>query len=227
MKAVHQWLGWTETPEQIFQKIVYQPLETIPQRRLNPLTIDFHDPIKDRRISHYGFIFTIGAVNRIIKIYDADKSALNGLKHTFLAAFAAFFNTPTKHREMLFQFNAEMEANHQPLKSQQPLGVICSVTESLLWGINPFQGNKESNQFYSLTYCIPAWLVVALLPLEVKASWIPPHPTFFNQPTSHFSITPKTENSFFLDGEFFSNKPGEIINIRLDPHSEITMISHF
>jgi len=228
MKAIHMWLGWKEKPIDIFKKVIDTPLDTLPQRKLQPLCVSLYNTEKKRAEVHYGFIFIIGAVNRVIEIYDKEShNVIGGLKHIFYGITSALSGLPRSHRAILHQFKARMTANHEPLPQDQPLSAICSITDSLIFGLTPLRGHRESNQFLCATYSIPAWLVVLMLPVVVRGSWVPRVDSFFNKPISHFSITPETESTFFLDGEFYHHQPGEEITISLDPSSEIQMVSSF
>jgi len=227
-KAIFQWLGWTkEDPEEIFLRVVQTPIEQLPIRKLRPLQITFTQASKQRQETHYGFIFIIGAVNRVINLYDSQgKSFLNGLKHVGLGLMAGLTKFPRSHAKLMHQFKAEVEANGQRVPQSMPLNAICSVTESLLFGIEPFAGKAETNQFYTACYAIPAWMISVMLPGIVRAHYVPPTDPFFNKPVTEFGITPESEKSFFLDGEFYHIEPGTKITVTR-AKEEIEMIPHF
>jgi len=226
-KAIFQWLGWRkEKPEDIFQRVVQSPFEQLPLRKLRPLQITFTNADKNREETHYGFIFIMGAINRVIELYDSEgKSFLNGLKHVGLGAIASLIKVPRKHAKLIHQFKAKMSANNLLLPQNNPLSVVCSVTESLLFGIEPFVGRAESNQFYALCYSIPPWALSPLIPVTVRGSYVPPGDLFLNRPVFTFELTPEDERTFFIDGEFYNAEPGSPISIKLGP--EIEMVSYF
>lgn len=231
-KSLFQWLGWGhglilhEKPIQIFRKAMTTSFEHLPLRRMSPLSITFDNRDKGRSETHYGFIFIMGAINRVIELYDrSGKSVSSGLKHVALGAMASLTGFPRSHAELVHQFEATQLADGKPLPHRDPLAIICSVTESLLFGIEPFAGRPGSNQFFTASYAVPAPVVAAMTPLEWRGTVIPKHPRFFNQPVFNFTIIPDKEGTFFVDGDFFHNVPGRPIEIGLGP--EIALVSHF
>jgi hypothetical protein len=228
-KAIFQWLGWglgRTKPIDIFRKAMETDFERLPRRKLRPLAITFFNTRKNRVETHYCFIFTIGAVNRVIEVYDrGHKSVLSGIGHTALGAFASVARWPKSHANLLYQMDAIVKVNGERLPRQDTLTVLCSVTESTLFGVEPFRGTAESNQFYTAAYAVPAAVVATMLPVLVRASFLPPGDRFFNEPVFNMEITPKTETSFFADGDFFYCKPGEPIRLELGP--EIELVSRF
>ena len=231
-KSLFRWLGWGkglilhEKPIDIFRKAMATPFERLPQRRTSPLAISFVNREKGRKETHYGFIFIMGAMNRVIELYDrTDKSVASGLKHIGLATLASVTGFPRSHAELVHQFKAQQRADEKEIPHDDPFVVLCSVTDSLLFGIEPFAGKAESNQFYAASYAVPAPVLGAMVPVEWRGWVIPRHSRFFNQPVFSFELTPETEGTFFVDGDFFANEPGEPLKISLGP--EIALVSHF
>lgn len=229
MKAIYQWLGWNSNPLSVFMKVAQTPLSRLPVRKLRPLAITFFNVRKNRVETHYGFIFIIGAVTRVIELYDEDgKSPLNGIKHIALGAMGAVTGVPQSHRDVVHQFFANVSVNGQRVNQTEPLSVICSVADSLLFGkrgIKPFLGRPESNQFYCASYEVPAWIVSLCVPILVRATYVPQGKRFFNQPVFNCRIVPIEEKTIFVDGDFYEIKPGEEISITLGP--EISLIPSF
>lgn|GEM_PF-2106066 len=231
-KALFQWLGWGrgiffhQSPLAIFRKVMLTQPEHFPARKMRPLAIEFHNERKGRRETHYGFIMIMGAMTRVIQLYDAEgKSPLSGLKHIGLGMLGSLTGWPRSHAAVVGQFKARMSADGQPLPRTDPLAVVFSVTESLLFGIEPFRGLAESNQFYAAAYCIPASLISSMVPIAWRATFVPPGDRFFNQPVFEFELTTVDERPIFVDGDFFWATPGEPIRIKLGP--EIELVSSF
>lgn len=231
-KSLFQWLGWGkgfffhEPPLKIFRRVMLSSLEHLPRRKMRPLSITFHNTRKGRVETHYGFIFIMGAMARVIQLYDVDgKSPLSGLKHIGLGMSGSLLGVPRSHASLVGQFQANQWADDVLLPRRDPLVVVCSVTDSLLFGIKPFRGLTESNQFYAGSYAIPASVLSALVPVEWRGTIVPLGDRFFNQPVFSFSVQPGEEGSFFVDGDFFFNTPGEKLTISLGP--ELELISHF
>lgn len=226
MRAIFHWLGWQENPTEIMRRVIATPLDRLPVRKMRPLAISFSNPDKGREETHYGFMFIMGAVNRVVELYEADdKTLLGGVKHFSLGAMASLSGIPLSHRRVIRQFDARLVADGKLLPQRTPLSIICSVSDTLLFGIKPFAGPAADNQFYTMCYSVPAWLVAALIPIEVRATWLPKGDRFFNAPVFSFEITPNTENTFFLDGEHFNCTSGQPVQLELGP--EIELISHF
>jgi len=215
-----------ESPLRIFRRIMSTPLEHLPIRKMRPLAITFHNAETRREEKHIGFIFCMGAVARVIKLYEAEgKAPISGLKHIGLGMSASFFGFPRTHGAVVGQFEAEQWADGERLNRDDPLIVLCSVTESLLFGIEPFAGFAESNQFYAISYSIPASVISALVPVAWRATVVPPGERFFNRPVFSFSLRPTQEHLIFVDGDFYSATPGEKIQIELGP--ELSLVSSF
>lgn len=231
-KSLFQWLGWGgrglifhEKPIQIFRKALRSPLEHLPIRQIRPLKITFQNRLKDREETHYGFIFIMGSMNRVIQLYDSSGATVSsGLKHIGLATLGSITGFPRSHATLMSQFRAQQWADGKELERDDPLAVVCSVTESLLFGVKPFIGHPESNQFYAASYAVPAMVGAAMVPLEWRGN-VPRHSRFFNRPVFSFGLTPEKESSFFIDGDFYQNEPGKPVNIELGP--EISLISRF
>lgn len=231
-KAIFQWLGWGkgmffhEPPLSIFRRVMNSSLEHLPMRKIRPLAITFHNSRKEKVETHYGFIFIMGAMARIIKLYDADgKSVFSGLKHIALGMSGSLIGRPASHAALTGQFMADQWSDDQPLVRRDPLVAVCSVTDSLLFGIEPFRGVAESNQFYAASYAVSAPILSALVPVEWRATVVPPSDRFFNQPVFSFQIRPEDESSFFVDGDYFYNTPGEMVSVNLGP--ELSLVSFF
>ncbi|OGF33834.1 hypothetical protein A2533_02815 [Candidatus Falkowbacteria bacterium RIFOXYD2_FULL_35_9] len=231
MEAVFQWLGWDDKPINIFRKGLEIDIDKIPIRKLRPLKITFWNADTDRLESHYGFFFIIGAVNRVIQLYDRQgKSVIGGIKHIVQGATAALTGLPPTHKHLLHQFDAKIFANGKILPQNKPLSIICSVCDSLLfgdkfYGIKPYAGRAESNQFYCMCYSLPAWIPVAVLPFVMKGILVPKTDFTLNQPLFLLEATTKKEDSIFIDGDFYKIKPGE--TIKVEPGPEIEMGSFF
>lgn len=226
MRAVFRWLGWRSKPVDIFQKAMRTPLDKLPIRKMRPLVITYFNEKKQREEKRFGFIFLIGAVSRIIRLYSSQgRSTENALKHLLAGISAGVFGWPRSHGRLIKPFEAAIAADGQAIVQLRTLSAICSVTNSLIFGVKPFRGTAESNQFYAVSYNIPAWLVALLLPIEVRGTYVPANNRFFNQPVFSFTVTPEEENVFCLDGDFFFNQPGKFIDIKLGP--EIELISYF
>jgi hypothetical protein len=226
MRSVFHWLGWKERPLEILRRVLDGSLDRLPIRKFKPLALTFFNRDKDRVETHYGFIFIMGAVNRVIELYDRnDKSPIGGMKHIALGALGSMTGFPRSHRKVVQQFDASLRADGKPLHQNAPLSVICSVCDSLLFGIKPFAVPAESNQFHALCYSAPAWVVSALVPLEWRATFVPPGSRFFNDAVFSFEIVPAKEDTFFLDGEHMNCRPGEPVRIQLGP--EIEFVAHF
>ncbi len=231
-KALFQWLGWGkgvflhEPPLKIFRRVMAASFEHLPRRKMRPLAITFHNSRKGRVETHYGFIFIMGAMARVIQLYDAGgKSPLTGLKHIGFGIIGSLLRVPRSHAALTDQFQANQWADDVLLPRRDPLAVVCSVTHSLLFGIEPFRGSAESNQFYAASYAVPASILSALVPVEWRGTVVPPGDRFFNQPVFSFSVQPDHEGSFFVDGDFFFNTPGEKLTVSLGP--ELELVSHF
>lgn len=226
MRSVFHWLGWREPPVEILRRVLDGSLDRLPIRKFRPLALTFLNRDKDRVETHYGFIFIMGAVNRVIELYEMDgKSALGGLKHIALGALGAIAGVPRSHRGVVEQFGARVLADGVLLPQDAPLSVMCSVCDTLIFGIKPFAVPAESNQFHAMSYSVPAWLVSALVPLEWRATFVPGGARFFNDAVFQFEIVPEKEDTFFLDGEHMNCKPGEPIRIALGP--DIELVAHF
>lgn len=230
-KALFQWLGWGhglffhEKPIHIFRKALASPLEHLPLRQCRPLAITFVNREKGREETHYGFIFIMGALTRVIQLYDQrGKSVSAGLKHIGLASLASLTGFPRSHAELMYQFQAEQFADGKRLEHENPLAVVCSVTESLLFGVKPFIGTTESNQFYLASLAVPPILGAAMVPLMWRGK-VPRHPRFVNQPVFSYENTTESESVGFIDGDFFFMEPGSPIKVQLGPG--ISLISRF
>jgi hypothetical protein len=230
-KSLFQWLGWggsflhQEKPIQIFRKALRSPLEHLPIRKRQPLQIKFVNRLKDREETHYGFIFIMGSMNRVIQLYDSSGASVSsGLKHIGLATMGSITGHPRSHAELMSQFRAQQWADGKELERDDPLAIVCSVTESLLFGVEPFLGHPESNQFYAASYAVPPIVGASMVPLFWRGK-VPRLPRFFNQPVFSFGLTPETEDSFFIDGDFYQNEPGKPLNVDLGP--EVSLISRF
>ncbi|KKR05286.1 MAG: hypothetical protein UT32_C0021G0014 [Parcubacteria group bacterium GW2011_GWC2_39_14] len=231
-KAIFQWLGWgqgtffAESPLKIFRKCMSVELDHLPIRKMRLLAITFHSAKKQRVETHYGFIFIVGAVTRVIQLYDeGGKSILAGLKHIGLGMSASLLGVPTSHKAVIGQFHANQWADDVLLPRQDPLAVMCSVPRSSLFGIEPFLGVAESNQFYAASYAIPASILSALVPSLWRATWVPPGDRFFNRPVFSFKVQPENERLIFIDGDLYEITPGEMISVGLGP--EISLVSYF
>ena len=230
-KALFQWLGWGyglmfhDSPAQIFRKAMASPLEYLPLRQSRPLAIKFVNREKGREETHYGFIFIMGSMSRVIQLYDrGGKSVSTGLKHIGLASLSSLIGFPRSHAALMHQFQAEQFADGKRMTREDPLAVVCSVTESLLFGVKPFLGTTESNQFYLASYSVPAVLGAAAVPLAWRGH-VPHYPRFFNQPVFSYEIRPEKEALIFVDGDFFQCTPGSPILVELGP--TISLISRF
>jgi hypothetical protein len=126
---------------------------------------------------------------------------------------------------MLAQFKADQWADGQKLLRRDPLSVVCSVTETLLFGVKPFAGSAESNQFYVASYSLPPAFITGIVPITWRGTVVPPGGRFFNHPAFNFEICPQEESSFFLDGDFYNNSPQKIISLKLGP--ELSLVSNF
>jgi len=231
-KAIFQWLGWgqgtffSESPLTIFRRVMATPLDHLPIRKMRPLAITFHSFRKGRVETHYGFIFIVGAVTRVIQLYDqGGKSIMTGLKHIGLGMSASLLGVPASHRAVIGQFRAHQWADDVLLPRQDPLAVMCSVPRSSLFGIEPFLGMAESNQFYAASYAVPASILSALVPLLWRATWVPPGERFVNRPVFSFKVQPENERLIFIDGDLYEITPGEMISVDLGP--EISLVSYF
>ena len=226
MRAVFHWLGWREPSLEIMRRVLDSPLDRLPVRKFRPLALTFANRDKGRVETHYGFMFIMGAMNRVIELYDRnDKSPLGGLKHILLGASGSITGFPRSHRRVVDQFQARLSANGALLPQHEPFSVVCSVCDNLLFDIKPFARPAESNQFYTWSYSVPAWFASAMVPLEWRATLVPRGDRFFNDVVFSFEIVPEKEDTFFLDGEHLNCKPGEPIKIVLGP--DIEFISHF
>lgn len=225
MLAVHKWLGWKTRPVEIIKKVQRTPIAHLPRRKLRPLQVHFTNKHGTTE-TEYGFIFNLGAIARIIERYSSEgRTVQNALKHLGLGISAGFIGFPLSHKRMISQFNARVSADDKPIEQNEPLTIICSVTESLLFGASPFVRPRESNQFYAISYEQPATKIALLIPTLLRGTFIPPSPRFFNRPVFTFEVTPQSEQMFNLDGEIFYLKKGTLIRIELGP--EIDLISAF
>ncbi|MFH0779652.1 MAG: diacylglycerol kinase family protein [Parcubacteria group bacterium] len=170
-QAVHNWLGLEGSPSHLLKKILATPYEYLPTRKLKPLEISFVDESGRKKI-HWGFIFIMGLAE-IIEVYEKERSVLNGVKHFALAALASVTGLPLKYYRLVRQFNASLYANDNLLSIRKPIAIVCSVTDHLLYGIQPFHGRREFNQFYAASYQLSARSLVAMLPLIYRGAWIP------------------------------------------------------
>lgn len=226
MRSVFHWLGWRAHPVEILRRVLDTPIDRLPIRKFRPLALTLHNRDKDRVETHYGFIFIMGAPNRVIELYEqGDKSPLHGLKHMGLGTLGAITGFPTSHRDAVGQFEARLRADGVDLPQDHPFTVICSVCDTLIFDIKPFAAAAESNQFHALAYSVPAWIASALVPLEWRATFVPRGSRFFNGSVFSFEIVPTKEDTFFLDGEHLNCRPGKPLTIRLGP--EIEFISNF
>ncbi len=230
-KSIFQWLGWgqglifNDTPIRLFRKVIKTPLEHLPIRKKRPLAISFYNSQKGREETHFGFIFIMGAISRVISLYDQErKTVTSGLKHIALGMLASLTGFPTGHKKVIRQFSATQTADGQALPSKDPLSVICSVTDSLLFGIKPFVGQIESNQFFVASYAMPPLFISSLVPVAWRGTFVPPCDRFFNKVAFSFQIEGE-EKTFFLDGDFFDCSPWQKISITLGP--ELSLISRF
>ena len=230
-KAIFQWLGWgtgtffSESPLKIFRKVMASPLDHLPIRKMRPLAITFHSFNKGRVETHYGFIFILGAVTRVIELYDqGGKSIATGLKHIGLGMSASLLGVPASHKAVIGQFKAHQWADDVLLSRQDPLSIMCSVPRTSLFGIEPFRGLAESNQFYVASYAIPASILSALVPLLWRATWVPPSERFVNRPVFSYKAQPEDERLIFIDGDLYAITPGEMVSVGLGP--EILLVSH-
>ncbi|MCP4296915.1 MAG: hypothetical protein GY786_15035, partial [Proteobacteria bacterium] len=126
-------------------------------RKIKPLKITFHNSDDNNELqSRYGFIFIMGAVNRVIELYDTDNKSLPvGIKHVTLGALGSVTGYPKSHAKLVHQFKAKVLAKNKEIGHDNPLSIVASVTKSLLFGISPLTGNAENNQFYCGSYAIP------------------------------------------------------------------------
>lgn len=234
-ESLLKWLGWSnpkddilkilglsKLPYKIFTKIVNTPLDHLPLRKIKPLKITYNNAKENNELQDlYGFIFIMGAVNRIIELYDQDdKSLAVGLKHITLGALASITGYPKSHAHLVHQFKTKITGNGKEIQHDNPLTIIASVTKSLLFGIKPLQGHAESNQFYVGSYAIPAWMISLILPFFARAFYVPPTNQFYNKPVSQLSILAPNEGSFFTDGDIHYNQPGTIIILSVDEENE-------
>jgi diacylglycerol kinase family enzyme len=217
MLAVHKWLGWKTRPVEIIRKIQRTPLAHLPQRKLRPLLVRFTNEQNEAE-TRYGFIFNLGAIARIIERYSSDgRSVQNAVKHLALGVCAGLIGFPLSHKRMISQFSARVSADDAQIEQDKPLAMICSVTESLLFGASPFVRPRESNQFYAICYEQPALKIALLIPALLRGSFIPPSPKFFNRPVFSFEMTARDEQMFNLDGEVYYIRKGTAIRVELGP----------
>ncbi|MBI5077549.1 hypothetical protein HZB94_04180 [Candidatus Falkowbacteria bacterium] len=220
MLAVHRWLGWKRRPISIIKKITRTPIAHLPRRKLRPLQIHFTNE-QGQEETRYGFIFNLGAIARIIERYSSEGSSFgNAVKHTVLGISAGIAGFPLSHKRMISQFNARMLADDKEIEQSQPLTIICSVTESLLFGAAPFKSQRESNQFYAICYEKTATKIAFLIPLLMRGTFVPPTSKFFNEPVFSFEVVPESEQMFNLDGEVFYVKKKTKIRVELGPEIE-------
>jgi diacylglycerol kinase family enzyme len=225
MLAVHGWLGWKREPIKIFQKIIEKDIEHLPRKRIRPLAIVFKNPKNKELEVRFGFIFVIGAMTRIMKLYDeGGRSVSSGLTHIMLSLAAGVTGWPKEHRRLSKKFIADVAIDAKPLAFNELLVLVCSVTDSLLFGVAPFSGRAASNQFYSAATSFSVGEIAMWLPLIARATVVPPV-GFFNQPAAEVIVRPDTENLIFIDGEFYEVEKNTSISIKLGPPVE--MVSAF
>lgn len=225
MLAVHSWLGWGRNSYEIMKKIIYTDFEHLPLKKIRPLAMTLKRSALEIE-TRFGFMFVMGAIARIIQKYDQDgRSVGAGIKHLMLGMTGAIFGWPKTHCNLTPRFAAGVYADGSMLAQHEIMSVICSVTNSLLFGMAPFRGQAASNQFYTLLSSLSAAQISVLVPLLYRGTIKLPDKIFFNQATAELIIVPEKEKLIFLDGDFYRATPGQSITIKRGP--AIKMVSAF
>jgi hypothetical protein len=225
MLAVHSWLGWSRDSVEIFDTIINRNLVDLSVRKVWPLTIHFTPKGETSQEVRFGFMFVIGAIARVMREYDKERSILAGLKHFVFGASAGIFGWPESHNRLIDQFDAGIIADDDVIGHSRPLSVIASITDSLLFGIKPFRGRKTAGQFYFMSTDMTAKQLALHVPGLYRASYNPPEPILYNKPVTELVILPVEEGEFFLDGDFYFLEQGTKIFIKTAPC--FTMVERF
>lgn len=181
--------------------------------------------IKNELVKRFGFMFIMGAITRVIQLYDSDKSSrslTSGIKHFFAGMSGSILGWPESHKKVTSNFEADVYVNGRILPHANPMSIICCKNDSIMFGnkpysIKPFAGCAASNQFYFMSTSFSATQISMMVPLLYKGTFNPKIDSFVNMPVTNITIIPKEEGVFFLDGEFYFCEPGEDINIKTAP----------
>lgn len=213
------WLGWKEAPIKTLKKVIARK-EDLPLRKCRPLKISFTN--REGVVETcYGFMFILGPIARVIRLYDEQgRSHINGIKTMILGALGAITGHPRKYADMMTQFDARIVADGQELPLKRPISIISSITDSLIFGIKPYGGHAESNQFYTISYELPGWAAASLVPLAYRGTVVLEGSSFLNRPVCRMQMTSQ-ETMIMLDGEFFDMTPGKPVDLELGPEIEL------
>lgn len=220
MLAVHSWLGWNRNSYENMKKIIYTDFDLLPVRKVKLLAIDLVSPTNERE-PRFGFMFIMGAITRVIDIYNSgNRSMMSGIKHFFAGMTGSIFGWPKSHQNVTANFIADVYINGEKILLSDFMSIICSKNDSLMFGdqlhsIKPFAGRAASNQFYFLTSSFSAAQISMLAPLLYKGLFKPNIKSLINKPITEAVIIPEMENSVFIDGEIYRCLPGEPIVIKV------------
>lgn len=216
MKRLSRYTHWIDEPvENAKQALKFYDRLYCPPLPLRLLSIKWGEEC------YVGCTCLTGPIVKLMKEYSRFKTT-PVLAALFSAAAlgAGLVDWPPILTRLYEQFEGRVKVDGQELADRRFLGTLADTMDTAIFGMAPYRGKRQRDEFHCLAYAIHYKELVHNFP-RLAVGHPPSLPKYFNQPVKELTLEPTAPLDFTIDGEFFILPAGTRMTITAGPRAAI------
>ncbi|MFH2105091.1 MAG: diacylglycerol kinase family protein [Parcubacteria group bacterium] len=221
MEQLLNWLGWKGTPPQIARQVI----QAYQQGQLQTREV-YLLQVKHNGKVHYGFMFLVGPLVRLLAEYDRrGRSVRQACATAVWSSLAALTGWPRGYKRLIYPAQAQITLDgYLQSNFTKPTVIIASMFDRTVLRFRPFLTEGDSpeagNFFLILSDWSPFDLAVRVPPFHQGC--VPQNSHHLNRQGSELVI--KTAEKFFtVDGELIGINPDKPITVTVGPSVKLVV----
>lgn len=216
MKRLSRYTRWIDEPVENAKKALkfYDRLycPPLPLRLLS---------VKWGEESYVGCTCLTGPIVKLMKEYSRFKTT-PVLAALFSAAAlgAGLVDWPPFLTRLYEQFEGRVTVDGQELADRRFLGTLADTMDTAIFGMAPYRGKRQRDEFHCLAYAISYKELVHNFP-RLAVGYPPNRPDYFNHPVKELTVESAEPLDFTIDGEFFVLPAGTKMTVTAGPRAAI------